>query len=50
MIGIECVVAHHNPYRQSWKFLKSTEVVRPSLACRLSPMYNDGPLHSAGTG
>jgi hypothetical protein len=50
MIGIERVVAHHIPYRQSGKLRNSASVMRPSLACRPSPMYNDAPLHSTGTG
>jgi len=50
MIRIKCVVVHHIPYRQSGKILTSTYVMRPSLACRPSPMYNDTPLHSTGTG
>ncbi len=50
MIGVECVVVHHIPYRQSGKILKLPMSCRPSLACRLSPMYNDVPLHSTDTG
>jgi hypothetical protein len=50
MIRIECVIVHYIHYRQSGKILKLPMAGRPSLACRLSPMYNDVPLHSTDTG